>query len=148
MRRAALLLAAAAVALLALRPAAAVPFGPPSASMTWSPGTPMPSVTVTFTIDAFDPDGPLTSGSLEYGDGTKESFLFTRSTTRDAAACVTGDKQKASLRHVYAGRGDYPVKLTVDAGSCPGANLVVAGRVVASYMVSVGAPNTKPAAGE
>lgn len=144
MRRAVLLLAAAAMGLLALRPATALPFGPPSASLSWSPGSPVPTVTVTFTITAFDPDGPVTGGSLDYGDGVKESFIFARSGGQDTTACVTGDRRSATLRHTYAARGDFQVKLTVDAGSCPGANLIVAGSTVVKYTVSVGVQENKP----
>jgi hypothetical protein len=133
------------VGLLALRPAGALPFGPPTASLSWSPGSPSPTVTVTFTITAFDPDGPVTGGSLDYGDGVKESFIFTRSPGQDASACVSGDRRTATLRHVYPVRGEYPVRLTVEAGSCPGANLIVAGRTIVSYTVSVG-PRDKPPA--
>ena len=137
MRRAAILLAAAAAALLALRPATALPPAAPVASLEWSPGTPAQATTVTFTVNASDADGPVTGGTIFFGDGVNESFFAPRTAVKDATSCATGDAQRWTLRHVYAQRGTYGVRLTVTSGSCPGLGLLVSDRTEVTYTIKI-----------
>jgi hypothetical protein len=138
MRHAVLALAAAAAALLALRPAAALPPAAPVASLEWSPGTPSPGYDVTFTINASDADGPVTGGRLDFGDHNDGSFFAQHNALRDASTCATGDQQSWRLAHRYAQKGSYTLRLSVTSGSCPGLGLLVSDRTEVTYTITVG----------
>ncbi len=116
-----MLLTALAVlaAVLSLQPGAAIPPGNENPMLTWSPGNPEPGRDVTFSGAAHDPDGLITSMTLEYGDGTQDKIVVPRSLTKDLAACVFGDYFAGTFRHRYSQAGDYPVKVTVTSGACP-----------------------------
>lgn len=115
-----ILTALAAVLALSGMPADAVPPGPPEGNMVWTPGVPMAERDVTFGVSARDPDGPIISIRVDFGDGTSANLATPpRSAVKDASACLFGDRFAGSVLHRYARPGTYAARVTIVGGTCP-----------------------------
>lgn len=133
-----LLVALAAVLAIAGPPASAVPPGSPDGSMVWTPGQPTADRDVQFGVTARDPDGPIISVRVDFGDGTFANLSTgPRSPLKDATACAFGDAFQGSIKHRYASPGTYQAKLTIVAGSCPLTNAIQEATSVKPYELRV-----------
>lgn len=90
------------------------------AGMVWSPGTPRPGTTVTFTTTASDGDGAINFARMCWGDSTGcNADASAPALSEQLAACAFGDNWSRQWTHKYIASGDYQVTLFVSSRGCP-----------------------------
>lgn len=136
-----ILTALAAVLALSGMPADAVPPGPPEGNMVWTPGVPTAERDVTFGVSARDPDGPIISIRVDFGDGTSANLATpSRSAVKDASACLFGDRFAGSVLHRYSKPGSYAARVTVVGGTCPLSGVIQEATWTKTYALEVISP--------
>lgn len=116
--------------------------------MVWTPGQPTADRDVHFGVTARDPDGPIISVRIDFGDGTSVNLATPpRSLLRDASACAFGDTFSGSVKHRYSSPGTYQAKLTIVSGSCPLTDAIQDATRVKGYELRVITSGSGPAEG-